>query len=641
MSGIWLYLRLVVGTGVVLTPGWLIARGLGVRGVAAMLAWGLTAIAGAFALTFLVSGGIGLTLVLLLATGVVATPAAIRRGWQRPLHGAGAIAAVGALLGLLLWRVAGEVGGDGFFHLARTRKLLSLGDLSLQRVVEFPDGGLHPGYAFPLWHGFLALVAKVAGADPGEVVVHLPSVLMPLVVGVVFEAARLLLGRTAPAAVATAATVAIAGMAPGHGGALTALALPATAARQLLVPAVIVLALAAMRQPDRATLASAGAGSLVLALVHPTYAIFVWLTLAGFVAVRYAWTRLELRAGAAMLVALALPAVAYFLLLIPLIHDTSSVSPSPVERLRALKHYAGQLEIHSPTSYSVSADLFGRTGAVAIAALLLLPLAGFAAKRRWAAFVIGGALAVFVITLIPIFFVPFSDVMSLSQSRRFVGFVPFGIALAGGLGVAAAKLDRAIVPLALATGVLLQLVYPGDFGYSLHEGGPALVTWLAVAGVIGALGYGFLERPPLEASVAVAAVALLFPTYLYGFLHWTPSPARPASALSTGLVDALRHDVPAGGIVYGTPEASYRAAGSAPIYICVAPTGHVADTTDNRPRERIEAFKRFARTGDLAAPEACGAKWIIVDRKRFAHLPALLSDLSVVYQDQRWLLYRL
>ena len=67
--------------------------------------------------------------------------------------------AAGAVLGLLLWHVAGEIGGDGLFHLARTRKLLEFGDLHLASVNEFADGGLHPGYAFPLWHGWLALVA--------------------------------------------------------------------------------------------------------------------------------------------------------------------------------------------------------------------------------------------------------------------------------------------------------------------------------------------------------------------------------------------------------------------------------------------------------------------------------------------------
>ena len=45
-------------------------------------------------------------------------------------------------------------------------------ELLLERVDEFVDGGLHPGYAFPLWHAFLALVAKLAGVDPADVVLH-------------------------------------------------------------------------------------------------------------------------------------------------------------------------------------------------------------------------------------------------------------------------------------------------------------------------------------------------------------------------------------------------------------------------------------------------------------------------------------
>ena len=62
--------------------------------------------------------------------------------------------------------------GDGLFHLARARKLLELDALSLERVSEFADGSLHPGYAFPLWHGFLALVSKLAGVDPTDVVLR-------------------------------------------------------------------------------------------------------------------------------------------------------------------------------------------------------------------------------------------------------------------------------------------------------------------------------------------------------------------------------------------------------------------------------------------------------------------------------------
>ena len=85
-------------------------------------------------------------------------------------------------------------------------------------------------------------------------------------------------------------------------------------------------------------------------------------------------------------------------------------------------------------------------------------------------------------------------------------------------------------------------------------------------------------------------------------------------------------------------KAGYRLAAVAPVRICVAPPGHVADTLANRPRERVEEFRRFARTGDLAIPRACGARWLVVDRERFAHLT---PRLPAVERDARWVLYRL
>ena len=156
-------------------------------------------------------------------------------------------------------------------------------------VNEFADGGLHPGYAFPLWQAFLALIAKVAFVDPSKVVLHEATVLAPLAVLAVYEAGYGLFRRVVPAAATAGAAVGIAAMAAGHGGSFTSLALPATASRQLLVPAALALAFTAVRAPTRGLLASAGAASLVLAVVHPTYAIFLWIPFAGFLAVRWAW----------------------------------------------------------------------------------------------------------------------------------------------------------------------------------------------------------------------------------------------------------------------------------------------------------------------------------------------------------------
>ena len=388
MSSAFLFVRLALATGLVLAPGAMVARAAGVRGASATLAWGLGLVFGALGVVFAVHASLGLALVLLGAAAVVAAPFAFRRPAVPPIPRRGAVWVAGVILGLLLWHVAGEIGGDGLFHLARARKLLDLGDLSLASVDEFADGGLHPGYAFPLWHGFLALVAKVGFMDPAEVVLHGPTVLAPLAVVAAYEAGYALFRRVTAAAASAAASVAMVAMAPGHGGAYTALALPATAARQLLVPAALALALAAMRRPSPGLLASAGVASLVLAVVHPTYAIFLWIPFGGFLLVRWAWRQGDVREGMLVLASLVVPATLYLVWLVPVIRSTASVSPGAAERERAFAQYAGQLH-GSVDHFSLAPQIFGRSGAVAVAALLLLPLTALASRRRWAAYVVG------------------------------------------------------------------------------------------------------------------------------------------------------------------------------------------------------------------------------------------------------------
>jgi hypothetical protein len=616
----------------------MVARSLGLRSVSAALAWGLTLIFGALTVTFVAGTGLLLALVLILAAAAAAAPFARRASPDRRPPGRWPVAAAGAVLGVLLWHVAGEVGGDGLFHLARVRKLVAFDDLSLDAVNEFADGGLHPGYAFPLWHGFLALIAKVARVDPEDVVLHEASVLAPVAVLVAYEAGLALFRAVGPAAASAGAAVALVAFAPGHGGAYTALGLPATGSRQILVPAALALAIAAVAEPSRALLASTAAAGFVLAVVHPTYALFLWLPFAGFLAVRWLWTRSEARRIAAALAALALPAGAFMLWLLPVVRDTASVSPGAGEVDRGLEQYAGQLDVRTNDLYSLAPELFGRSGAVAVAALALVPLAGLAARRRWAAYVLGGSLAVLAVGLIPWLFTPFSDVVSLSQARRAAGFLPFAFAFAGGLAVAARLLRLWVLPAALAAGIALQLLYPGDFDYELTDGGPALATWLAAVGGAVALVVGLrrlgLERPGLGGA---AAALFLLPVAVHGLWNWSPSDARRPSPLSAGLVEALREQVPEAAVVYADLEASYRIAAAAPVYIAVAPPGHVADTEENRPFERRRDFRRFARTGDLSIPRSYGAAWLVLDRSRFDLRP----QLPATYRDDRWTLYRL
>ena len=634
MTSVFLLIRLALATGLVLAPGAIAARAVGVRSTSATVAWGLGIVFAAMTVVFAVHASLTLALVLLLVAALAAAPFAHRRPRVPEIPGRAWMWAAGAVLGLLLWHVAGEIGGDGLFHLARTRKLVEFGDLHLASVNEFADGGLHPGYAFPLWQSFLALIAKVAFVDPSKVVLHEATVLAPLAVLAVYEAGYGLFRRVVPAAASAGAAVGIAAMAAGHGGSFTSLALPATSSRQLLVPAALALAFTAVRTPTKGLLASVGVASLVLAVVHPTYAIFLWIPFSGFLAVRWAWRCEKFGSGSLTLAALVVPAGLFLAWLLPVVRKTASVSPDAHERARGFEHYAGQLN-GSADQFWVAPQMFGRSGAIAVAALLLIPFAVFASRRRWAAYVVGGSLAVFAITLVPWLFTPFSDVVSLSQSRRLAGFIPFSFALAGGMGVLAALIGRFVVPLAFVAGIVLQWQYPGDFGYALHDGGPAWATWIAAVGALVAFVVGLWRLRSLETTAALASALVLLPTFVYGLAHWSPSPARTARPLTAGLVEKLRTVVPAADIVYSDPESSYEIAAAAPVYICVAPPGHVADTEQNRPYLRRDQWRLFNKTGDLAIPDRCHARWLVIDRE----VSTLTPKLPIVYRDARYVLY--
>src|SRR5439155_27195479 len=135
-----------------------------------------------------------------------------------------------------------------------------------------------------------------------------------------------------------------------------------------------------------------------------------------------------------------------FLWLRPIADETEARSAVA----QGIEQYRTDLAVHSQTSYHLAAEVVVRTGAIAIAALALAPLAAFAARRRWAALVAGGTALVLALELWPLLFPHFSNLVSLSQSRRAAGFVPFSLAFAGGLAVLHRRLRSALAPVALA-----------------------------------------------------------------------------------------------------------------------------------------------------------------------------------------------
>jgi hypothetical protein len=597
------YLRLAFGTALVLAPGWAVARALGQRSASAVLTWAVASVFAAWLAVFAFHRSIHLA-VAVLAVVFAAALAARRRA--RELRSEPRTASwpwlLGVVLGWFLWHVEGPVVGDGLFHEGRVRKLVDLTSLHLRTVDEFKDGGLHPGYAFPLWHGFLSLVSWFSGLDPGTVLRHEPSLLAPIACAVAWESGAAVFGSRRAGAAVLGFSLAIFCFGPGHGGSYATIANPGTAARQLLVPAAIALFFTSRRA---ATVAAFGA----LTLIHPTYSLFLLIPLAAFVALRCFEWRAWWPAFAAALV----PTGLVVLWLRPIVAETVAQDPGAGERKRAIAQYADQLVVVNDHHYRLAAEVLGRSGAVAVAALILLPVCALAIRRRWAAFAVGGALLVIALMEIPWLFTHFSDAVSLSQSRRAAGFAPLPFALAGAFGLLARS--AAALPVALAAGIALQRLWPGDFELGLHHGGPAFATWIALFGGAAVALFALLRgvQPPRERHGLAAAAALCFvaPIVVHGAWHWSPRTTSDPQALSPRLVHRLRTVVSKGAVVLAPLQVSYRVAADAPLYVVAAPVTHVANTTKNQPYVRRKAVQHWIRTKDPRVAQRYGATWAI------------------------------
>ena len=221
---------------------------------------------------------------------------------------------------------------------------------------------------------------------------------------------------------------------------------------------------------------------------------------------------------------------------------------------------------------------------------------------------------------------------------RRVTLAPLAFAFAGGAAVLSRAFGVWVLPIALGAGIGLDLAWPGDFGGSPADRGPAFLGWyVAIAGTL-ALLVALVARRSLDRPgrlTGLAAALFVLPVVVSGFSHWSAEPSSPG--LTPGLVRALHRQVPTGSVVFSDDSTSYRIAAALPVYINAAPPGHVADTKPNRPFARRRDAERFLLTGDLAIPRRYGAQFVVVDLGR--HVPRLA--LPRLYRDSRYALYRL
>ena len=607
----------------------------------------------------------GASLALVLAVVAIFTTAAVLPAWRAAvvppvrseLVAAGGILLLGAAFGAVVWWTGGDLRSDALFHLARVRKLEAFDVLSVNAVNEFRDGGPHPGYAFPLWHAGLALVARLGGVDPTLVVQNLPAVLTPLALLVAYAAGATLFRSAAGGFAVAAAQLAQLGFSRGGTGSFESLASPASVGRVLLFPAVLALTFWLVEVGWRQAVVPLLAAALALAAIHPTYAIFVCVPLAGFALVRLLLApgdREGLGRLGVALAAIAVPSGLFFAWLLPVVRDTGSYRPGTEQRARGIAHYSTQLDVVGD-SFRLAPEAITRAGPVVIAALLAIPLAVAGARRRWGSFVLGGSLAVLTLLLVPALFTWISDTVSLSQSRRLAAFLPLPFVLAGAAFVLA-RLRLAGVALAFGAGIALELLYSAELTYRLQRPAPAWPVWLAVSGGVAALVVGAVlvrraglierlsARFPLDRRfVALAAAAFVLPVAVGGLASLDTTAEENPHALTPGLVQALE-GVPEGSVVFSELEPSYEVAAYTPVYVAAAPPGHVANTSANRPLARRRDVIRFfspRETDDFRRSILAryDADYVLVDLSR-PYPQELRRELEPIYEDARYVLLR-
>ena len=228
-----------------------------------------------------------------------------------------------------------------------------------------------------------------------------------------------------------------------------------------------------------------------------------------------------------------------------------------------LANYGGELVVDSVHSFRLAAEVPGRTGAVAVAALALVPLAGFAAKRRWGAFVLGGAVAVLALMLVPELFTRFSErrlALAVAPRRRVR-------ARSRSRSPAGSRCSRRSVWVAAvrarSRGSSLERQWPGDFAYGLRDGGPGAVTWFALVGGRDRARARDRRSPATGRRSATASARsrpLLFvlPVAVHGFRQLDAAQHdRPARALAAARCAELQ-ELPQGRRRDRVAETSYR-----------------------------------------------------------------------------------
>lgn len=655
---------LVVVPAMTLLPGLAVVRLLGTPSrfsdaIGPAFAWSAV-IAG---LGLLVTVTFDANLSLGIGTALAVSVLALLAGWRKSLPAPDAedlqaalvVLGSGCVLGALIWVNRYPLQSDALEHLARIRKLAEmprLVGLSSANVVG-PGAGLHPGYAFPMWHAVLAFVARVANLDPAPVVQYAPVFMAPPALMVAYAAGARMFRSRALGLVTAGMLVAWLGLPWQGAGFYRELSYPGFASILIFTPAALALVFAYLEEGGRPQLASLVAVGVVLAVIHVSYAPFVFGSLVAFGVLRWLITRERKEAVrvAACAAILILPFLLYVSWLLPVINDRGSTKSPEAERLANIQIFRTLIDTRGEgpqQDIRMKAGFISRGGAAIVLGLLVAPIALFGYRNRWAAYVLATMSVDLALLMLYPLFTHLIDFATLSQSRRLVFYLPIPFALAGAVSVLGRRWWAAIA--ALAAGIFLQLSYPGDFFYQLSKPGPGWVAWWALVGcALAAVAAVFWRRgvPTANSTWAVVtAAAFILPIGVGGVLNMR-GVVNDKLALPPAFVTAVREDAPAGSVIFAPQQIGFRLAAEAPVYSVAVTQGHGGNTKTAKLDQRLSDVGRFF-TKDTLASEAeslvqkYDSDYLVVDtRLPYPHGYVRGLQRSLIFGDGTLRLYRL
>jgi hypothetical protein len=649
-GGIFTAIKLAIATwGTLVLPGAVILRLIGwpaspAAALPACAAWSMTALAPGFVLMLATGGGVPVIALWLLA--VIGAGLVIGRGKRfeiavdpsrESLVFGGAVLLFAFLVAIGSWNNV----GDAVEHIARMRKITELDPPArhLDQLGLLPPGtGLHAGYAFPLWHATGATGVWLSGLEETIMFRYWPSILMPFIAAAIFDAGRQMF-RSRAAGIGVCLGYLGVYAFPNGVGYFAQVSYPGYICIFLFWPLVVARTFTYLREGGREPILTAAAASFVVSAVHPSYAPYMIMLIAAFLVARTLVTRdrTELRRLGTMLGAVSVPFLLFLIWLYPIADANASTIDRAKTHFQSLVDASGDL-------VNMKAGWATRGGAVALAALACVPLASAAARHRAAAFIAGTSAAVLLTLLVPWFFTPFAEVMSISQGRRFLFYLPWAFALMGG-ALVLSRLRYIGVALALATGIVLNQAWPGDFDYHLSAPGPGWLAWFAAGGALIALAAGAaakLEFRYKERWAVLIVAALVLPVAVTGIdgMHTFKG---TSGTINSRLIAAVRLYVTPEDVLMAMPETAYRLDAQAPIYIAAVAGGHGGDTVLNNSYERRRDVARFFR--NATEPEEAqeivdrwDVQWVLV-RKDEPYPQQYLSAFHPVYEDKLFILY--